>query len=282
MNASPQRPHLQWLARSGYAARGLVFVILAYFTGMSAIDAFRRPIDGKDALEGMLSEPFGGALLVVITLGLFCFAIWREAQGLFDVDRFGSDWKGLARRVGYAASGVFYAAFGSVTVLMLIGIRTANGEHVVHDWTTRLLSHPFGAIVVDIIGISTMTCGVCLGIAGVRAEFSKRLGLERKPRLFVTALGAAGYMARGVVIALIGLFLLFAGMDANGGEARGLAGALGTIKQQPYGSSLLCIAALGLLAFGAYGLAEAAFRRIDGYCPADACHANPRLAGGRK
>lgn len=66
---------------------------------------------------------------------------------------------------------------------------------------------------------------------------------------------------------MIGLFLLFAAADADGGEARGLAGALGAIKQQPYGSLLLSLAAFGLLSFGAYGLAEAAFRRIDGYWP---------------
>jgi hypothetical protein len=36
------------------------------------------------------------------------------------------------------------------------------------------------------------------------------------------------------------------------------------IKDQPYGGALLGVTALGLLAFGAYGLAEALYRRIDG------------------
>ena len=267
MNASPRHRPLQWLARSGYAARGAVFVILSYFTALAALETFTRPIDGKDALAAVLLAPLGGVLLCAITVGLFCFAIWREAQGFFDVDHFGSDWKGLARRAGYAASGVFYAAFGAVTVLILIGIHTPNGEHAVHDWTTRVLSYPFGALVVDILGVAILSSGIGLSVAGVRAEFSQRLALDRSPRLFVTALGAAGYVTRGVVVAMIGLFLLFAAADTNGGEARGLAGALGAIKQQPYGGLLLSIAAFGLLAFGAYGLAEAAFRRIDGYWP---------------
>jgi hypothetical protein len=38
------------------------------------------------------------------------------------------------------------------------------------------------------------------------------------------------------------------------------------IKDQAYGGALLGATALGLLAFGAYGLAEALYRRIDGQC----------------
>jgi hypothetical protein len=98
MNASPRHRALQWLARSGYAARGAVFVILSYFTTMAALETFTRPIDGKDALAALLQAPLGGVLLGVITVGLFCFAIWREAQGFLDVDHFGSDWKGLPLR----------------------------------------------------------------------------------------------------------------------------------------------------------------------------------------
>jgi hypothetical protein len=41
------------------------------------------------------------------------------------------------------------------------------------------------------------------------------------------------------------------------------AGALRFIHQQPYGSVLLAVTAVGLLAFGIYGIAEAASRRIS-------------------
>jgi uncharacterized protein DUF1206 len=97
----------------------------------------------------------------------------------------------------------------------------------------------------------------------LRAEFQERLDLKAQPRRIVTALGIAGYLARAVVFTMIGVFLTFAAIDARSHEATGLAGALRVIQGwQPYGSALLGLAAAGLIAFGVYGLAEAASRRI--------------------
>jgi hypothetical protein len=69
--------------------------------------------------------------------------------------------------------------------------------------------------------------------------------------------------AAAFVCAMIGLFLLFAAINSRSSEAKGFAGALGVIQEQPYGSALLGITAAGLLAFGLYGIAEAAYRRIS-------------------
>lgn len=258
------RPYLQWLARAGYAARGLVFVILACFTAIAAFDAQTQPVDGKDALRALLTQPFGGVLLVVVSAGLFCFALWREAQFILDPDRCGSDLEGIARRMAYGAAGLFYVAFALATLSMLIGIRTASTERVVHDWTERLLAQPFGQAAVGVIGVAIVIGGLCIAITGVRAEFRNRIALEEKPRRLVTVLGRAGYITRAAVIMLIGAFVFFAAVHANAHEAKGLAGALMAIKRQAYGGALLGVTALGLLSFGAYGLAEALYRRVDG------------------
>lgn len=46
-------------------------------------------------------------------------------------------------------------------------------------------------------------------------------------------------------------------------EVKGLSGAFGTLRAQPYGRALLAVVAAGHFAFGAFGLIQASFRHID-------------------
>lgn len=262
--ARMRRPYVQWFARLGYAARGIVFVILAYFTAIAAIDAHRQPVGGTDALRYLLAAPLGSALVTMLTAGLLCFAFWREAPFILDLDRLGSDAKALARRVAYGGAGIFYAGFALVSLSMLIGPDLATSAGEVHDWSAWLLHQPFGRLALGAIGVAIVIAAVCIGVAGIRAQFRKRIELKPMPRRLVTALGCAGYLTRAAVFLLIGIFLVFAALRSNPHEASGLAGALMVIKDQRYGGALLGVMALGLLAFGAYGLAEALYRRIDG------------------
>ena len=66
-----------------------------------------------------------------------------------------------------------------------------------------------------------------------------------------------------MVFLLIGGFLGLAALHASSSEAHGLGGALQALQQQPYGWVLLALTALGLLAFGLFGLVQARYRHID-------------------
>jgi hypothetical protein len=261
-------PPLEWLARTGYVARAFVFFILSYFTLLAAIDAHTRPLDSKDALGRVLAQPLGTLLLSCLAAGLLCFAAWRGLQSYLDPDGCGSDLKGLSRRAVYAGAGLFYFAFATVVISMIFGSAGEDSERTLRDWTAWALTKPAGRWIVGIAGIAVVVTGLGICAGGLRAEIQNLLTLKKKPRMIVTALGLIGSLTRGLVFTIIGAFLIFAALDSNAHEAAGLAGALSAIKGQSYGTLLLGATALGFLSFGLFGLAEAAFRRIDTDCAA--------------
>ena len=74
-------------------------------------------------------------------------------------------------------------------------------------------------------------------------------------RGWYTLLGIVGYVARGVVFALIGVFLVRAAWDYDPKEAVGYDGALSKLQQAPY-------TAAGLVAFGLFCLVQARYREV--------------------
>jgi hypothetical protein len=251
------------MARAGYVARGVVFLILAYFTALAASGAASRTIDSKEALNKVLAQPLGGLLLGVMAIGLLCFGLWRTSQCVIDPDCYGCDAKGWTRRGIYGLAGLFYIGFAVVAAAMIVGLATGDTDSSIRDWTAWLLSKPAGRWLIGAIGLIVLGSGIGTAVSGIRAKFNEQLALSRRPRRVVTALGSIGFLTRAFVFAIIGVFLIFAAIDSNAHEATGFAGALMIVKQHRYGTMLLALVAAGLFAFGAFGIAEAVFRRID-------------------
>jgi uncharacterized protein DUF1206 len=242
----------------------MVFVLLGGFALTAAIGARSRASDSKDALLILLHQPFGAVLLSTLASGLFCFGTWRIVQAVYDLDADGWEPKGLARRLVHGFAGLFYLGFACTAFSLLLGLgQTGTGDQAARDWAGWLLEKPFGSWILGAVGLAIAGTGFGIGIAGWQAEFREHLKIRRQSLPLVLALGTVGFLARSFVLVVLGMFVVFAAVDANAREAKGFAGALTTIKRQPYGSVLLGTTALGLISFGAFGFSQAIFREIE-------------------
>jgi Domain of Unknown Function (DUF1206) len=268
MTMVANRGGLELLARLGYAARGAVSLLVGGLAVLAASGRGGGATGSKGALQELLLQPLGDALLAAVALGLFGFALWRALQSLLDADGLGRDPKAVVVRAGQAVSAIAHAGLGVFALSLLVGWGYGGGaggdeERSARDGTRWLLAQPFGEWLVGAAGLAVIGAG--LGMAGKAwtASFMRHLACGPGQARWVVPLGRAGYAARGVVFVLIGAFLVVAAVQSDPSEARGLGGALLALQERPFGRALFGLVALGLAAFGAFGFLEARYRRIN-------------------
>jgi Domain of Unknown Function (DUF1206) len=78
----------------------------------------------------------------------------------------------------------------------------------------------------------------------------------------VRRLGVVGYIAKGLVIAGVGVLVIVAASRSEPSKATGLDGALKTLGAQPYGVALLIAAGAGIITYGHYSFAMARYTKM--------------------
>ncbi|HEV2662607.1 MAG TPA: DUF1206 domain-containing protein [Ktedonobacteraceae bacterium] len=257
------------LARLGYAMKGVVYLVIGILAVELAAGKGGQTTDQRGAIHIIYDEPFGRFLLIVVAVGLICFALWCFIQALFDTEGKGNKAKGILARVGYAAIGVSYGLLAIGTVQLLAG--TGNGGKSTtasaQNWTGIVLKYGIGVALIVLVGLGVIGLAGYLFYRAYSANFQRKLALQsvnariKKGLIF---LGRLGYAALGVVFCIVGIFLVIAALQHDPRDAKGLDTALQVLLHQPFGPILLGIVALGLVAYGAYSFVEARYRRIAG------------------
>lgn len=260
-------PWMGRLARIGFAARGLVYILVGLLAAGAATGyGGGHTTDTQGAIRTVGRQPFGTVLLVLLGLGLAAYAVWRFAQAALDLEGKGTDGKGLAVRASYAASGAVHAGLAFSAGALAIGLHRGRSD-AVRDWTIRLMAEPYGRGAVGAVGAAVIGAAGYQLYKAYTAGFEKHLHMAQmsaETQRWARRIGRAGLAARGVTFAIIGWFLVQAALRSDSGEARGLAGALTTLAHQDHGRWLLGIVALGLTAYGLLSLVNARYRWIRG------------------
>ena len=262
--AKAASPWVESLARLGYAARGVVYIVIGLLAFRAANGAGSPNVNNQQALQTIFSQPFGQIMLAIITVGLVGYALWRLILAIADPEGEGNDTKGIVKRAGYALAGLSYGALAFVAWKVMTGANAGSGSP--KDITARAMALPLGRWLVGLAGLAIVAAGLYLIYQAYQSKFEKQLKsgeLNAQQKRWAIGLGKAGYAAKGLVYVVIGIFLVQAALTYDPNKAGGLGDALQALAAQPYGSLVLAATALGLLAYGLYSLALALFRRIQ-------------------
>ena len=265
-------PIVEIMARLGYAARGLIYFVMGLLAFLLAFQKVGNTADQQGAIVMIGRQPEGRILLWLVLIGLICYSLWGLIRAALNPLHREHDAKGSAERAGYLFSGIAYALLALPTYALITGgskpaLNGNQGAQTQH-YVAKILSMPLGQSIVGIVGVIVILVGFVQVYQAISPDFEGQLHLVKltpSKEKFVRCLGRTGTIARGLIIALLGIFLIAAAYTANSNKAKGFDSTLMSVLQVPYGRFLMGIIALGLMALGIYSLLVGLFFRLRKY-----------------
>lgn len=251
----------QYTARAGFAASGVLHLLLGYIIVQLALGTSGNA-DQSGALATLAAQTGGRVILWAAAIVLFALGLWRLAEavvGSNPSEGSGNDdspaWK-RAKSVGLAI-----ASFGIALSAMrfAMGSGKSNGRQNTST-SAQLMQSGWGKGLLIAVGLGVIGVGGYHVYKGVTRRFFKDLRVSGGAG--ITAVGVAGYSAKGLVLAGAGVLVLIATLQADPAKAAGLDAAVKTLGQAPFGRFLLILAALGIAAFGAFSFVRSRYSRM--------------------
>lgn len=245
------------LARVGFAARGFLYLVIAWLvveTGRAAdlTEAMRYVADGD-----------GRILMAVLLAGFIAYGAWRLSDAALDTEGHGDGTSAAVKRAGAAASGLIYLFFAWQAYTLLTGNGASGGGSASgggpEEQTQTVMQLPGGTLLL-LIGAAVLAgVGAYQIVKAAKAGFCDRLQPGIAQQWWTIWFGRLGYGARGIIFLVTAYFLLQAALTGDSSQAGGMEEALSWLSRP-----VSLAVATGLALFGLFSLIEARYRRIHG------------------
>ena len=246
------------IMRTGYAGRGITYLAVA---GLSLF-AIWRGGDAKgtsSTMEALSGSIWGVLTLWLIALGLAAYMIWRLVDAWDDLGDYGTDAKGIVSRIGMATTGLVHGALAGLAAFAALGIEGSGGG--IPGFVSAVLGWPGGWLIVGLGGLLTFGAGVYEIRKGIKASHRKHLAANPFTENWDWAI-RTGVIAQGVLIVIIGAFLVFAAWTGQAEESGGVERAFDFLENQSFGNFLVIAICIALIGFAFYCFVNAAYRVI--------------------
>lgn len=252
--ASAEHGWLRTLGRAGYAAKGVLWLLLGWIALQLAVGSSRQSPNQRGAFEQLAATGLGRALIVVMAAGLAAYAVWQAVEAIWGFRTLDTRHR-AAKRVASAGRAVMGLALAGVALSVLARTGSAGSGQTERQLTAGALAVPGGAVIVAVVGLVLLGLGGYWVYRGWTAAFRDKLrpGVDRR----LVAAGRVGHVARGAAIAVLGVLLVLAAARRDPSRAGGIDAAFGALLALPLGAVLLGGVAVGLMCFGLFQLARA-------------------------
>ncbi len=159
---------LTTLTRVGFAARGLLYIVIAILIIQSG-----RAEDPSGALD-YLADGAGKWLLALMAAGFVAYGIWRLSDAAFNIERHDPDAKGIRQRLGAGGSGIVHLLLAWQAVRLMQGSASSGGNGAQENAQTAL-QLPGGQLLLVAAGLVLIGVGAFQLVKAAKASFCDHL-----------------------------------------------------------------------------------------------------------
>src|SRR5207248_580504 len=152
-------PLYRALARAGYVARGVLYAYMGYAAFQIALTQVPQRADQQQSLVVVSGFPLGRLILLAGVVSLAAYSLWGFIRAVYDPLRRGRDPVGIVTRLGFAWSGLTYAALLFFATALLTHGPSSQGDQV-QQLAARLLAAPFGPLLTEGVGLVGVAAGL--------------------------------------------------------------------------------------------------------------------------
>ncbi|MDH6237862.1 DUF1206 domain-containing protein [Cryobacterium sp. CG_9.6] len=250
---------LHVLARVGFAVNGVVHALI----GLIALGIARGgggTADQSGAFAQLAATPGGVFILWAIVVGMAALALWLFLSSVLVSRR--EPAKRLAHFAQEFGKALAYSVLAGTALIFALGGSTDSASST-SEASSNLLATPGGTVAAVAVAVLIVGIGVYFIVKGARQGFTNDIVVPAGPAGKATvALGVFGYIAKGVVLFVVGVLFAVAAFTVDPAKATGLDGALKSLATLPFGVVILSLIGVGLIAYGAYCLVRAFVARL--------------------
>lgn len=244
-------PVIEWGARLGYAASGVLHLVLAWIAVQVAMGGSSQQASQSGALATVAHQSFGLFLLWVLAVGFALLALWQVTELITQRQGF--------EKAKAAGKAVLYAALAWTALTFALGGHSSSNKQT-KDFTRTLMDAPVGRVLVGAVGLAVIGVAAYHVHKGWKKKFLQ--DLQEHPGHWAVVAGRIGYIGKGIALVAVGVLFIVAAVQQSAGKATGLDGALRSLRDLPAGQVVLVGVAIGLAAYGVYSFARARYARV--------------------
>lgn len=256
--AHPAKRWLEVLARWGFVANAVVYLIVGTLALKWGLGAGGRLTDADGAFRALEREPFGKPLLITLIPGFFSYALWRILAAFYDGDRDGRSLGAMCSRAFGVLKGVLYAGLGLSAWRLAVGSGDDRAGRV-----SDVLRGGAGGPLMFAAAAALMAFAAFEFYRAMQSRLSQGLHLAVSSggtRRWIVGISRFGIGARALVIAAFAIQLFrYAAAGRNSLPAAPQSfHLLGQVHP-----ALYIVAGTGIVAYGIYLIVLANYRRVE-------------------